>query len=107
MTNFDGICVHDFPWPRRVLPKYSVTGDNDMTIQNCKTICQGKNNNLSVKQTFRVFSFKLKISYILDSKMEIVVIVGLICQDLFLLHFHNAINRVLEMYLSFVEVVGA
>ena len=41
MTNFDGICIHDFPWPRRVLTKYSVTGDENMTIQNCKTICQG------------------------------------------------------------------
>ena len=39
--NLNGLCVYDFPWPRRVLNNFSVTDGRNMTIDNCQIICQG------------------------------------------------------------------
>ena len=38
----DGLCIYNFPTPRRVLDRKSVTGSENMTIDYCKQICQGK-----------------------------------------------------------------
>ena len=35
----DGICIMDFPNSRRVLDRYSVTGDENMTVELCRDIC--------------------------------------------------------------------
>ena len=40
-TKLDGLCIYDFPWPRRVFDDFSVTGGRNMTINNCNIICQG------------------------------------------------------------------
>ena len=39
-TNINGLCVFDFPYPRRVLSDLSITGKNNMTIENCSEICK-------------------------------------------------------------------
>ena len=38
----DGICIMDFPNNRRVLDRYSITGDDNMTIELCRDICAEK-----------------------------------------------------------------
>ena len=38
----DGICIMDFPNSRRVLDRYSVTGDENMTVELCRDICMEK-----------------------------------------------------------------
>ena len=38
----DGICIMDFPNSRRVLDRYSVTGDENMTVEQCRDICMEK-----------------------------------------------------------------
>ena len=38
----DGVCIVDFPNTRRVLDRYSVTGDENMTIEACQDICAAK-----------------------------------------------------------------
>ena len=35
----NGLCIYDFPPPRRVLDDYSVTGKGNMTIEYCQNIC--------------------------------------------------------------------
>ena len=39
--NLNGLCVYDFPFPRRVLGDFSVIGGKNMSIDNCENICQG------------------------------------------------------------------
>ena len=41
--HLSGLCINDFPENRRVLNGYSITGLNDLTIENCGIICQGRN----------------------------------------------------------------
>jgi len=36
----NGLCIFDFPSPRRVLDDYSITGYINMTIEYCEAICQ-------------------------------------------------------------------
>ena len=40
-TNFDGICIYNFPSPRQILGEFSITGHRNMTIEKCSDICQG------------------------------------------------------------------
>ena len=39
-TNINGLCVYDFPYPRRILSDLSIIGQNNMTIENCSDICK-------------------------------------------------------------------
>ena len=39
-TNINGLCVFDFPYPRRILSDLSIIGKNNMTIENCSEICK-------------------------------------------------------------------
>ena len=38
----NGICIVDYPNTRRILNRYSVTGDENMTIELCHDICEEK-----------------------------------------------------------------
>ena len=37
----EGLCVYDNPGHRRVLYDYSITGDKNMTIEKCGSLCTG------------------------------------------------------------------
>ena len=37
-----GLCIYDFPSPRRVLDKLSIKGLQNLTIENCSNICKSK-----------------------------------------------------------------
>ena len=39
-TYIHGLCIYDFPSPRRVLSDLSITGEKNLTIQNCSEICK-------------------------------------------------------------------
>ena len=39
--HYDQLCIYAFPSPRRVLSDLSITGEKNMTIQNCKQLCKG------------------------------------------------------------------
>ena len=39
-TNINGLCIYDFPYPRRVLSGLSIIGKNNMTIENCSEVCK-------------------------------------------------------------------
>ena len=39
--NLNGLCIHDDP-SNRILSDFSVTGQTNLTIQHCKTICKGE-----------------------------------------------------------------
>ena len=41
-SELNGYCVNDYPRNRRVLNDFSITGLKDLTIENCRTICKGK-----------------------------------------------------------------
>ena len=38
----NGVCIVDYPNTRRILNRYSVTGDENMTIELCHDICEEK-----------------------------------------------------------------
>ena len=40
---FHGYCIHDYPENRRALDEYSITGLDNLTIENCYNICEGMN----------------------------------------------------------------
>ena len=42
-SELNGYCVNDYPRNRRVLNDFSITGLKDLTIENCRIICKGKN----------------------------------------------------------------
>ena len=44
---FNGYCVNDYPGNRRVLNDFSITGLEDLTIENCRSICKGKDHLIS------------------------------------------------------------
>ena len=37
-----GLCINDYPESQRILNEYSVTGLDNMTIEYCAAICDGK-----------------------------------------------------------------
>ena len=37
----DGLCIYDYPSPRRVLDEMSITGQKNLSITECKNICKG------------------------------------------------------------------
>ena len=39
-NNINGLCIYDFPYPRRVLSGLSIIGKNNMTIENCSEVCK-------------------------------------------------------------------
>ena len=39
--NLNGLCIYDYPSPRRVLDDLSITGQKNVTVESCKTICKG------------------------------------------------------------------
>ena len=40
-VNLDGLCIYDYPSPRRVLDEMSITGQTNMSITVCENICKG------------------------------------------------------------------
>lgn len=40
-TNFDGLCIYNYPSPRQILNDKRIAGYNNMTIDYCRTICEG------------------------------------------------------------------
>ena len=41
----DGFCVYNFPGKRRVLDGDAITSQTNMTVQNCRDFCEGKNSH--------------------------------------------------------------
>ena len=39
--DFEGLCIYDFPFHDGALNEYSLTGTENMTIDTCRSICQG------------------------------------------------------------------
>ena len=60
--DFNGLCIYDFPSPRRVLDKHFVTENQVMTTENCRVICKGKSCR-SIISIENFFAFKHSICY--------------------------------------------
>ena len=37
----DGLCIYDYPSPRRVLDEMSIIGKTNLSITECRNICKG------------------------------------------------------------------
>ena len=60
--DLNGLCIYDFPSPRRVLDKHFVTENQVMTTENCRVICKGKSCR-SIISIENFFAFKHSICY--------------------------------------------
>ena len=68
--HLNGQCIYDYPSPRRVLGESSKTGQKNLTITECKSICKGSSFQIKLKIVYMIMPSYTYTSFILNGSKK-------------------------------------